>query len=60
MSKPVEYIVRVYDGDEVMEYEYRYLAQAESHLEWELESGFCASLYAYMWNGISGRMERIR
>ncbi len=60
MEKPVEYIVRVYDGPEILEYEYGNYGQANSHLEWELSHGNCASLFAYYWNGINGREEMIR
>ena len=60
MQKPVEYIVRVYDGSEVLEYEYWNYEQANSHLEWELSKCNCASLFAYYWNGTTSREEFIK
>lgn len=58
--KPTMYFVRVYEGSCHFEYEYACYVQAESHLEWELESGHCASLFAHYWDGHTGWDECIR
>ena len=57
--KPTMYFVRVYEGSCTFEYEYAGLEQAQSHLEWELESGHKASLFAHYFDGRSSWNERI-
>lgn len=49
--QPTMYFVRVYEGSCNFEYEYAGFEQAESHLEWELESGHRASLFAHYFDG---------
>ena len=58
--QPTMYFVRVYEGSCNFEYEYAGFEQAESHLEWELESGHCASLFAHYFDGRVFWDERIR
>lgn len=58
--KPSFYFVRVHDGADTYEYEYAGFEQAESHLNWELNRGNSASLFAYYWDGTRGREELIR
>ncbi len=60
MEKPVEYIVRVYDGPDTYEYEYSNPEHANEARDWEREHGNSASLFAYYWDGVNRREEFIR
>ena len=63
MEKPVEYIVKVFEGPKEYEYEYRTEDQAIGHfnMEMSISHGMAfVEIWAYYWDGNRRREERIK